>query len=237
MMTTMKRWTVLLLGITLGLIGCLVLFAPTGNAFALDLPDYTPGEDYRIDEERAFREQDIEHEGTIENESSTNYYLTSSFYLNWISPDMIIYEGEDAYIGCGAIGLDDIHYEWFLSKDGGNSFVPTGLVGNEHTVQGLTVNEPATQPYLYRCIITNGDQTSTLKADVKIIVLAGEHEDTGASGVSQTGSGLLKTGDITMPIIGISIVLALVALLTVVFVHKRSKKLDELELTSTEKEK
>ena len=161
-------------------VGCLALPA---TAFGLETPPYTPGEDYRIDEEEAFRDQGIEHEEAAEGSASTQYYLTSPFYLEWISPDVTIYEGQEAYIGCKATGLEDLRYEWRVSSDGGATFKDAGLIGNEHVLAGLTANDPETQPYLYRCTITNGDGTSTLEADVQVTVL----EPSLASRMAQTG--------------------------------------------------
>lgn len=178
--------------ILLGLTCFLTLLLPAGRALALETAPYTPGENYYIDDEEAFRSQDIEHDEATENAASTSYYLTSSFYLNWISPDITVSEGEEAYIGCGAVGLEDIRYEWFVSADGGESFEPTGLVGNEHYLNDLVANE-GERPYLYRCVVTNGDQTSQLEADVWVTVLdVPDPEPRGG------GSQLGKLGDETM---------------------------------------
>jgi len=57
---------------------------------------------------------------------STQYWVTSAFYLHWISPDQVVYEGEKVYIGCEAVGLD--------------------------------ANGPETEPYLFRCTVTNVDE-------------------------------------------------------------------------------
>ena len=54
--------------------------------------------------------------------ASTQYWVTSAFYLHWISPDQIIYEGEEAYVGCEAVGLEGVAYEWQVSRDGGEAF-------------------------------------------------------------------------------------------------------------------
>lgn len=165
---TMRALTGALLAIAFAAVCALAL---PSAAHGLETAPYTPGEDYYIDDEEAFREQDIEHEGAVESEASTSYFLTSAFYLNWISPDSTIYEGETAYIGCGATGLETLDYEWLLSKDGGETFEPAGLNGPEHTVVGLQANDPEEQPYLFRCIITNGDRTSQLEADVWVTVI------------------------------------------------------------------
>lgn len=156
--------------VLLGFACCFAVLAPADQALALDEPPYTPGENYYIDEEEAFRDQDVDHDAAAENEAATSYYLTSPFYVNWISPDVTVKEGEQAYIGCGAVGLEEIRYEWFMSADGGETFEPTGLVGNEHCLTGLVALE-GDAPYLYRCVVTNGDQTSKLEADVWVTVL------------------------------------------------------------------
>lgn len=153
------------------------------HAYGLETDPYTPGENYYIDDEEAFRNQDIDHEETAESAASTQYYLTSAFYLTWISPDMTVYEGEEAFIGCEATGLEDLRYEWQLSTDGGKTFEDTGLVGNAHTLTDLAPSPSKDEPYLYRCTITNGDRTSTLTADVSITVL----KATGGKRISQTG--------------------------------------------------
>ena len=152
-------------------------------AYGLETEPYTPGENYYIDDEEAFRNQDIDHAETAESAASTQYYLTSAFYLTWISPDMTIYEGEEAFIGCEATGLEDLRYEWKVSVDGGKTFEDTGLVGNAHTLTDLKPSPSKDEPYLYRCTITNGDRTSTLTADVSITVL----KSFGGKGISQTG--------------------------------------------------
>ncbi len=103
---------------TLGLAGCLGAMGAPGAALALETPEYVPGEDYRIDEPEAFRDQDVEHERADEMAASTQYWVTSAFYLHWISPDQVIHEGEEAYIGCEAVGLEDVTYEWRVSCDG-----------------------------------------------------------------------------------------------------------------------
>lgn len=153
------------------------------SAYGLEAEPYTPGENYYIDDEEAFRNQDIDHAETTESAASTQYYLTSAFYLTWISPDMTIYEDEEAFIGCEATGLEDLHYEWKVSTDGGKTFEDTGLVGNAHTLTDLKPSPSKSEPYLYRCTITNGDRTSTLTADVNITVL----KSFGGKGMSQTG--------------------------------------------------
>ena len=167
--TTAKR-SLVLATILLGLACALTAILPAGIALALEEPAYTPGEDYYIDEEEAFLNQDVDHGGAVENRAATSYYLTSPFYLNWISPDTTIYEGEAAYIGCGATGLETLDYEWFVSMDGGDTFDPAGLNGPEHTVYGLQANDPE-ELYLFRCIVTNGDGTSQLEADVWVTVI------------------------------------------------------------------
>ena len=172
----------------LALACCMLIYTHPATAYALQEPEYTPGENYYIDSPEAFESQDVGHDRADEISASTQYYVTSAFYLNWISPDQVIHEGEDAYIGCEATGLEDIRYEWRLSKDGGATWEAEALIGNEHTVSDLAVNEPETEPYLYRCTITNGDGTSTLTADVRITVL----EAPTGSGVGKTIS---QTGD------------------------------------------
>lgn len=174
---------------TLGLAGCLGALSAPGTALALDTPEYTPGEDYYIDTPEAFTEQDVDHERADEMSASTQYWVTSPFYLHWISPDVVVYEGEEFYIGCEAVGLEDITYEWRLSKDGGELFEDTGLMGNEHTIVAQAPNVPATQPYLYRCIITNGDGTATLTADISVVVL--EAPASGGKSISQTGDEMM----------------------------------------------
>ena len=103
--------------------------------------------------------------------ASTQYWVTSAFYPRWISPDQIVYEGEEAYVGCEAVGLEDVSYEWEVSRDGGRTFADDTLLGNEHVITGLEANDPETEPYLFRCTVTNGDGTATLTADVRIVVL------------------------------------------------------------------
>ena len=46
----------------------------------------------------------------------------------------IIYEGEEAYVGCEAVGLEDVICEWRVSRDGGKTFEDDALVGDEHVV-------------------------------------------------------------------------------------------------------
>ena len=69
------------------------------------------------------------------------------------------------------MGLEDVTYEWRVSRDGGVTFEEDALVGNEHVLSGLVSNDPETEPYLFRCTITNGDGTATLTADVRVVVL------------------------------------------------------------------
>ena len=38
-------------------------------------------------------------------------------------------------------------------------------------MSGLEANDPETEPYLFRCTVTNGDGTATLTADVRVVVL------------------------------------------------------------------
>ena len=171
-------------------IAAVCVLALPSVAWGLQTDPYTPGENYFIDDEGAFRDQDIDHEGAVESESSTSYYLTSPFYLNWISPDSTIYEGEAAYIGCGATGLETLDYEWLVSMDGGETFDPAGLNGPEHMVYGLQANDPE-ELYLFRCVITNGDRTSQLEADVWVTVID----------VPEPAGGLLgELGDQTMTV-------------------------------------
>ena len=191
-MTTTKNMTMrhLMLAIaTLGLAGCLGALSAPGTALALGTPEYTPGEDYYIDTPEAFTEQDVDYERADEMSASTQYWVTSPFYLHWISPDVVVYEGEEFYIGCEAVGMEDITYEWRLSRDGGKLFEDTGLMGNEHTIVAQTPNDPATQPYLYQCTITNGDGTATLTADISVVVL--EAPTSGGKSISQTGDEMV----------------------------------------------
>ncbi len=167
--TVMRRFALAIA--TLGLSCCLGALGAPGAALALETPEYTPGESYYIDEPEAFRDQDVEHERADQMSASTQYWVTSAFYLHWISPDQIIYEGEEAYIGCEAVGLEDVSYEWKVSRDGGKTFADDTLLGNEHVIDGLEANDPETEPYLFRCTVTNGDGTATLTADVHIVVL------------------------------------------------------------------
>ena len=197
-MTTTTKITLmrqLMLAIaTLGLATCLGALSAPSTALALDTPEYTPGENYYIDTPEAFAEQDVDHERADEMSASTQYWITSPFYLHWISPDVVVYEGDEFFIGCEAVGLEDIRYEWRLSRDGGKLFEDTGLIGNEHTLTAQAPNDPLTEPYLYRCIITNGDGTATLTADISVVVL--EAPDSGASG----GKSISQTGDETIGI-------------------------------------
>lgn len=187
--TTVMRHLTLAIA-TLGLASCLGALSAPGTALALDTPEYTPGENYYIDTPEAFAEQDVGHELADEMSASTQYWVTSAFYLEWISPDMTIYEDEGAFIGCGATGLGDLRYEWQVSTDGGKTFADTGLVGNAHTLTGLEPSPSKDEPYLYRCTITNGDGTATLTADVEITVL----KRVGiARAIPQTGDGLIGT--------------------------------------------
>lgn len=188
--TTAKR-SLVLATVLLGLACALTAILPDGVALALEEPAYTPGENYYIDEEEAFLNQDVDHGGAVENQAATSYYLTSPFYLNWISPDTTVYEGEVAYIGCGATGLQDIRYEWLVSRDGGETFDPAGLNGPEHTVYGLQADAPE-ERYLFRCVVTNGDRTSQLEADVQVTVID----------VPEPAGGLLgELGDQTMALV------------------------------------
>lgn len=226
---TTKRQLVLAIA-AVGLVCCLMAILSAGTACALDEPEYTPGEDYYIDTPEAYEEQDIEHNRAQEMESSTQYYISSPFYLNWITPDQVIYEGDDARIGCEATGLNDLHYVWELSRDGGFSFEETGLEGNSHTVSGLTVNDPATQPYLYRCTITNGDCISTLTATVTVTVLPANQ--TAANSANQSSSSLVRTGDDTLDALIWLCVSALFASLALLIVHRIYRKNDQMKSKS-----
>lgn len=201
---------------------CLAIALPAGLAHALDEPEYTPGENYYIDTPEAYENQDVEHERANEMSSSTQYYVSSPFYLHWISPDQVIYEGEDVFIGCEATGLEDLHYEWHLSKDGGATFDEEGLEGNIHTVSGLVPNDPATEPYLFRCTVTNGDGTSTLTADVRVVVLE-------AQAGSGSGKASLQTGDEVAAAAAIAgaVVCAALALLLVAVRNKKEESGEE----------
>lgn len=223
MMTTTKTEKVRRFALAiaaLGLAGCLAVVQPADKALALDEPEYTPGENYYIDTPEAFAEQDIEHERADEMSASTQYYVTSPFYLHWISPDVVVYEGEDFFIGCEAVGLEDVTYEWRLSRDGGELFEDTGFMGNEHTITAQAPNDPATEPYLYRCIITNGDGTATLTADISVVVLEAP---------ASSGKGISQTGDETIGIASF-IGAAACASLALLLAAMRPRKCEEEEV-------
>ena len=187
------------------------------RAYALDEPAYSPGEDYFIDEPDAFLDQDPGYSGATESEGSTTYWMTCPFYLEWVSNDVVIYEGETAYIGCRATGLDDLAYEWYLSADGGQWFEKTDLVGSEHTLSGLKVNDPQDTPYIYKCLITNGDGLSTLVATVNVTVLSGG------------GTHFPQTGDAMLYIAGALAALALIALACMYLSRKKTARATKLE--------
>ena len=187
------------------------------RAYALDEPAYSPGENYFIDEPDAFLDQDPGYSGATESEGSTTYWMTCPFYLEWVSDDVVIYEGETAYIGCRATGLDDLAYEWYLSTDGGQWFEKTDLVGSEHTLSGLKVNDPQDTPYIYKCLITNGDGLSTLVATVNVTVL------------SAGGTYCPQTGDAMFYITGALAVLALIALACMYLSWMKEERAEKLE--------
>ena len=163
------------------------------NAGALETDPYVLGEDYYIDDPEAFRDQDIDHEEAVESSASTGYYLTSPFYVEWVSPDETIRVGEQAFVGCSAVGFGELAYEWYVSENGGESFRETGLLGPAHTLEGL---EPTGEgePYLYRCLITNGDGASKLTADVQVTVLGASGSDPGIVDEPK-GKGIPQLGD------------------------------------------
>lgn len=163
----------LLLFLAAGILALLMLLSvsPASKAYALDEPAYTPGEDYYIDDQNGFLDQNPGYGEANDAQGSTSYLLTCPFYLKWTSPSMTIHEGDDAYIACEAVGLDDLTYEWYLVEDGGKTLRWVDLVGPEHTISGLRANAPDAAVYPYRCVITNGDGMSTLTTDVEITVL------------------------------------------------------------------
>lgn len=215
--------------IALALAGCLgALFAP-GAALALETPEYVPGEDYYIDDPEAFRDQDVEHERADEMSASTQYWVTSAFYLHWISPDQVIHEGEEAYVGCEAVGLEDVSYEWKVSRDGGETFEEDSLVGNEHVISGLQADGSEAANYLFRCTVTNGDGTATLSADVHVVVLDVPDEPAPAGGKGGPGGKAIpQLGDEELArfaaIAGAAMLVSLALILAIVRLRKREEE-------------
>ena len=213
---------------TLGLAVCLGVLGAPGAALALDTPEYVPGEDYYIDDPEAFRDQDVEHERAAEMSASTQYWVTSAFYLHWISPDQVIHEGEEAYIGCEAVGLEDVSYEWKVSRDGGETFEDDSLVGNEHVISGLQADGSEAANYLFRCTVTNGDGTATLSADVHVVVLDVSDEPAPAGGKGGPGKAIPQLGDEELArfaaIAGATMLASLALVLAIVRLGKREEE-------------
>ena len=213
----------------LGFAVCLGALGAPGAALALDTPEYVPGEDYYIDDPEAFRDQDVEHDRADEMCASTQYWVTSAFYLHWISPDQVIHEGEEAYVGCEAVGLEDVSYEWKVSRDGGETFEEDSLVGNEHVISGLQANGPETATYLFRCTVTNGDGTATLTADVRVVVLDVPDEPAPGSGKGGSGGkGIPQLGDEDLArfdtIAGAAMFVSLALVLAILRLRKREEE-------------
>ena len=216
----------------LGLACCLGALGAPGAAIALETPEYVPGEDYYIDDPEAFRDQDVEHERADEMAASTQYWVTSTFYLHWISPDQVIYEGEEAYIGCEAVGLEDVTYEWRVSCDGGETFEKDALTGNEHVISGLQADGHESATYLFRCTVTNGDGTATLTADVRIVVLdvPDEPAPKGEGGGESGGKRIPQLGDEELAGFAAMAGAALFASLALMLALVRPKKREEEEV-------
>ncbi len=112
----------------------------------------------------------------------------------------MIHEGEEAYVGCEAVDLEDVTYEWRVSCDGGETFEDDVLEGNEYVIGGLQADGTESANYLFRCTVTNGDGTATLTADVRVVVLDVPDPATEDDGTPAAKSG--KSGGKSIPQLG-----------------------------------